>query len=70
VNVTGVILVLFALAGVERRAFLGVIAGGLVAAPLAGEAQPAGQMYRIGFLSPASPLTRVASRPSEKACAS
>ena len=34
----------------DRRAF---IAGtlGLIAAPLAAEAQPAGKLYRIGFLS-------------------
>jgi putative ABC transport system substrate-binding protein len=36
----------------ERRTFLGVIAGGLLAAPLAAEAQPAGRVYRIGVLSP------------------
>ena len=33
-----------------RRAFLGTLAGGLLAAPLAAEAQ-AGKVYRIGFLS-------------------
>ena len=38
----------------ERRTFLGVIAGGLVAAPLAAEAQPAGKVARIGLLSPGS----------------
>ncbi|HET6373817.1 MAG TPA: ABC transporter substrate-binding protein [Candidatus Polarisedimenticolia bacterium] len=37
----------------ERRTFLGVIAGGLLAAPLAAEAQPAGKVYRIGWLTPA-----------------
>jgi len=35
----------------ERRSFLGVIAGGLVAAPLAAGAQPAGRTYRIGLLN-------------------
>jgi len=34
-----------------RRAFMGVIAGGLLAAPLAAEAQQAGKVWRIGFLS-------------------
>ncbi len=37
----------------DRRLFLGTIAGGLLAAPLAAEAQ-AGKVYRIGFLSPQS----------------
>jgi putative ABC transport system substrate-binding protein len=39
----------------ERRTFLGVIAGGLLAAPLAVEAQPAGKMARVGLLSDESP---------------
>jgi putative ABC transport system substrate-binding protein len=34
----------------KRRAFLSVMAGGLLAAPLAAEAQRAGKVYRIGFL--------------------
>ena len=34
----------------ERRTFLGVITGGLLAAPLAVEAQQARKPYRIGFL--------------------
>jgi putative ABC transport system substrate-binding protein len=33
-----------------RRAFIAGIAGGLLAAPLAAEAQPAGKVPRIGFL--------------------
>jgi hypothetical protein len=39
---------------IERRAFvLATIAGGLLAAPLAAEAQPAaGKVYRIGVLYP------------------
>jgi len=40
---------------VDRRAFIGTLASGLLAAPLAGEAQPAEKMYRIAFLSPTSP---------------
>jgi putative ABC transport system substrate-binding protein len=35
----------------ERRTFLGVIAGSLLAVPLAAEAQRAGKVWRIGFLS-------------------
>ena len=38
----------------DRRAFLGVIAGGLLAAPLAAEGQQAGKVYRLGILSPTS----------------
>jgi putative ABC transport system substrate-binding protein len=36
---------------VHRRAFLGTIAGGLLAAPFTVEAQPAGKVYRIGYLT-------------------
>jgi hypothetical protein len=35
---------------VDRRAFIGTMAGGLLAAPLGAEAQQAGKVYRIGFL--------------------
>ena len=35
---------------INRRTFLGALAGGLLAAPLAAEAQPAGKVYRIGLL--------------------
>jgi putative ABC transport system substrate-binding protein len=35
----------------DRRAFLGAMGGGLLAAPLAGEAQQAGKVYRIGTIS-------------------
>jgi ABC-type uncharacterized transport system substrate-binding protein len=34
-----------------RRAFIGSVTGGLLAAPLAGEAQEAGKVYRIGWLT-------------------
>jgi putative ABC transport system substrate-binding protein len=37
-----------------RRAFLGTLACGLLAAPLAAEAQPAGKVHRIGVLEPTS----------------
>jgi putative tryptophan/tyrosine transport system substrate-binding protein len=38
----------------DRRAFLTGLTGGLLAAPLAAEAQSAGKIYRIGVLSPFS----------------
>jgi putative ABC transport system substrate-binding protein len=34
----------------DRRTFIGTLAGGLLAAPLAAEAQQAGKLYRIGYL--------------------
>jgi putative tryptophan/tyrosine transport system substrate-binding protein len=40
---------------VPRRAFMAIIAGGLLAAPLAAQAQPAGKVWRIGVLSSGSP---------------
>src|SRR4030095_15831316 len=39
----------------DRRAFIGTLAGGLLASPLGAEAQPAEKVYRIGFLSGQSP---------------
>jgi putative ABC transport system substrate-binding protein len=36
----------------ERRTFLGTLAGGLLAAPLAAEAQQAANVPRIGYLHP------------------
>jgi putative ABC transport system substrate-binding protein len=39
----------------DRRAFLGTVAGGLLAAPLAAEAQQAGAAPRIGLLGPGGP---------------
>jgi ABC-type uncharacterized transport system substrate-binding protein len=41
----------------DRRAFIGTLAGGLLAAPLAAEGQQAGKVWRIGVLSDASPLS-------------
>jgi putative tryptophan/tyrosine transport system substrate-binding protein len=38
----------------DRRTFIGTLAGGLLAAPLAAEAQPPEGLPRIGYLSPAS----------------
>jgi putative ABC transport system substrate-binding protein len=40
---------------VDRRAFLGSLTGGLLAAPLAAEAQPVGKVYRVGFLFEGTP---------------
>ena len=39
----------------NRRVFLSTVAGGLLAAPLAAEAQPTGKVYRIGFILTATP---------------
>ena len=39
----------------NRRTFLATIAGGLLAAALAAEAQPGKKVYRIGFLDFISP---------------
>ncbi|HEV3028528.1 MAG TPA: ABC transporter substrate-binding protein, partial [Planctomycetota bacterium] len=41
----------------DRRGFLGTLAGGLLAAPLTGEAQAAGKVVRIGVLELGSELT-------------
>jgi hypothetical protein len=37
---------------ISRRVFIGTLAGGLVAAPLAAEGQQAAKVARIGWLSP------------------
>jgi len=39
----------------DRRTFVGAIAGGLLAAPLAAEAQPAAKVYRIGYVRAETP---------------
>ena len=44
----------------DRRTFLGTMAGSLLTAPLAVEAQPAGKVWRIGVLSSGSPSAAVA----------
>jgi putative ABC transport system substrate-binding protein len=41
----------------DRRAFILVTAGGLLATPLAVGAQQTGKVYRVGILSPPEPLT-------------
>jgi ABC-type uncharacterized transport system substrate-binding protein len=45
----------------DRRTFLGALAGSLLAAPLAAEGQQAGKVWRIGYMSP---RTSEASQPS------
>src|SRR3979411_3431857 len=39
---------------ISRRAFFATVVGGFLAAPLAGQAQQAGKVWRIGWLSPPS----------------
>ena len=39
----------------DRRAFIGTMAGGLLAAPLAAEAQQTGKVWRVGILATANP---------------
>ncbi len=46
----------------ERRTFLVMIAGGLLTAPLAAEAQQPGKVYRIGWLASTPPTTPEALR--------
>jgi putative ABC transport system substrate-binding protein len=46
---------------VTRRAFIGTLAGGLLAAPLAVEAQPQARVARIGVIPSGSPATSAAS---------
>jgi putative tryptophan/tyrosine transport system substrate-binding protein len=41
----------------DRRTFIRILTGGLLAAPLAAEAQPAAGVHRIGYLSPGFPST-------------
>ena len=39
----------------QRRAFLMMAAGGLLAAPLAAQGQPAGKTYQVGIVHPGGP---------------
>jgi hypothetical protein len=41
----------------DRREFIGTLAGGLLAAPFAAEAQQAAKIARIGWLTDSSPAT-------------
>ncbi len=45
----------------DRRTFLGTLAGGLLAAPLTADAQPAAKVYRIGLLGGYSPTSKESS---------
>jgi putative tryptophan/tyrosine transport system substrate-binding protein len=38
----------------DRRAFITLVGGSVLAAPLAGEAQQSGKIFRIGFLDPST----------------
>jgi DNA-binding LacI/PurR family transcriptional regulator len=40
---------------INRRAFIGTLAGGLLATPLAADAQSASKVYRIGLLGGSPP---------------
>jgi hypothetical protein len=54
---------------IDRRSFIGTLAGGLVVAPLAAEAQQAAKVARIGYLSPNLwLLPPTSTRPSVKDC--
>ena len=46
----------------ERRAFLSTLAGGLLAAPIVAEGQPAGKVARIGYLALGAATTNAAYR--------
>ena len=39
----------------ERRTFMALVSGGLLAAPIAAEAQQAGKVFQVGFLGTATP---------------
>ena len=43
----------------DRRAFIGSLAGGLLAAPFAAEAQPAGKVYRVGLVFTTAPVAEM-----------
>ena len=47
----------------DRRSFLGTLASGLLAAPLAARAQAVGKVYRVGLMA-ISPLAAIVSDPS------
>jgi len=46
----------------DRRAFIGTLTGGLLAAPRAAEAQQAGKTWRVGYLGNANPTLSAPSR--------
>jgi putative tryptophan/tyrosine transport system substrate-binding protein len=43
----------------DRRAFIGTLAGGLLAAPLAAQAQQAGKVYRVGLVFTTAPVDQM-----------
>ena len=43
----------------NRRAFIGAVAGSLLARPRSAAAQPTGRVYRVGVLSPGAPSTGI-----------
>jgi ABC-type uncharacterized transport system substrate-binding protein len=44
---------------ISRRAFLGGLAGGLLAAPLAAEGQQSGKVYRVGLVFTTAPVSEM-----------
>jgi ABC-type uncharacterized transport system substrate-binding protein len=48
--------------GMPRRAFMAVIACGVLAAPLAAEAQQAGKVWRVGYLGNSNPTANAPTR--------
>jgi len=45
---------------VNRRAFLTGLSGSILVAPLSASAQPAGKVYRVGFIFVSSPVSEMA----------
>ena len=45
---------------IDRRAFIGSLSGGLLAAPLAAEAQQAGKVYRLAIVYAVGPVEKIA----------
>ena len=44
----------------DRRTFIGTVAGGVFAVPLVAEAQQTGKVYRVGLIANATPLSEMA----------
>jgi hypothetical protein len=45
----------------KRRTFIAMLAGGMLAAPLAALAQRAGKLYRVGFILTTAQISEMAS---------